>query len=293
MNTPKHAESKIRLRDGLEMTIARWDGGPKTPIFCIPGLTRNSLDFNDLAGKLAPEGWPVYALSLRGRGKSDYDQNYRNYRPETYCEDVLEALEQLDIREAIFIGTSLGGIVTMLANEAAPEKVHAAILNDIGPELAPEGIARIAGYVAANAGQSPITSLEQAAARLKEIHYVAFPDAEDAEWLDFAKRTFTKTAEGHWRLDYDPNISRALIENGPAPDLWPAFKSLKGKPTLVVRGAISDLLSPAIVNEMRKAHGSFDYVEVPRTGHAPMLTEPAAWDAIKKFLDALPSTDPV
>jgi pimeloyl-ACP methyl ester carboxylesterase len=263
------------------MRARHFRGGEKTPAICIPGLTRNAADFEDLAPKIAGTGRNVIVVNLRGRGLSDYDSNYLNYQPLTYRDDVLRALDQLEIEKAVFVGTSLGGLVTILTNEAAPERVKAAIINDIGPELAPEGIERIAGYVGKNTG--PAATIEEAAGRIKAINEVAFPDAVDADWIKFACRTFRLTEAG-WVLDYDPKIASALAEVGPAPDTWPAFESFKGKPLLIVRGEISDLLTPPIIEKMRAVNSDFDYAEVPGIGHAPMLTEPAAWTAIEAFL---------
>lgn len=274
-------ELEIPVASNLLLRARRYRGGPKTPVLCIPGLTRNAKDFADFAPKAAAVGHDVIAVNLRGRGASDYDPHYLNYHPETYRDDVLKVLDAIGAEAAIFVGTSLGGIVTMLVNEAAPERVKAAVINDVGPDLAPEGIARIAGYVGKTAG--PAKDLNEAAARIKAINGVAFPDASEDEWRVFAERTFRQTAEG-WVLDYDLNIARALGELGPAPDLWPAFESLKETPTLVVRGALSDLLTPPIIDKMRNVHPDFELAEIPRVGHAPMLTEPAAWAAIEKFL---------
>lgn len=274
-------ELEIPVASNLFLRARRYRGGPKTPVLCIPGLTRNAKDFADFAPKAAAVGHDVIAVNLRGRGASDYDPHYLNYHPETYRDDVLKVLDAIGAEAAIFVGTSLGGIVTMLVNEAAPERVKAAALNDVGPDLAPEGIARIAGYVGKTAG--PAKDLEEAAARIKTINGVAFPDASEDDWRVFAERTFRQTADG-WVLDYDLNIARALGELGPAPDLWPAFESLKETPTLVVRGALSDLLTPPIIDKMRNVHPDFDLAEIPRVGHAPMLTETAAWEAIEKFL---------
>jgi pimeloyl-ACP methyl ester carboxylesterase len=278
----QYDDKKIEVGDGLSLAVRRYAGGSKTPVLCIPGLTRNASDFDDLAPRVAATGRDVITVSLRGRGRSDWDLDYLNYHPETYRNDVLTVLDALGVRQAVFVGTSLGGIVTMATHGSAPERIKAAVLNDIGPELAPEGIARIAGYVGAGAG--PAASLKEAAARIRAINAVAFPDASDAEWLVFARRTFHEAAAGEWVLDYDPNIARALMELGPAPDLWPAFESLNAIPTLVLRGDLSDLLSPEIVDKMREAHPSFDYAEVPRIGHAPMMTEPVAWAALETFL---------
>lgn len=277
----------IERAGGLVMRVRRYAGGDKTPVVCIPGLTRNASDFADVAAAIAPTGRDVVAVNLRGRGASDYDPEYANYFPPTYRDDILAMLDKLQWREAIFIGTSLGGIVTMLTNEKAPARVKAAVINDIGPDLAPEGLARIAQYVGESAEAGPAADLKEAAARAKAINGSAFPDASDADWEAFARRIFREQADGRWALDYDPNIVKALSEQGPAPDLWPGFVSLKSKPTLLVHGAISDLLTADIVDKMRAVHPAFDYVKVPRVGHAPMLTEPAAREALAAFLAAL------
>ncbi len=269
------------VASGLKLHARTYEGGDKTPVLCLHGLTRNVADFEELAPKIAATGRRIAALSFRGRGCSDYDPDYLNYHPLTYRDDVLKVLDALNMPKAVLVGTSLGGITTMLVNEAAPNRVKAAIINDVGPDLAPEGIARIASYVGKDNG--PAADIEEAAARIKAINSVAFPDASDEEWIKFARRTFRETDKG-WTLDYDPNVAKALAEVGPAPDLWAPFESLKNKPTLIIRGGISDLLSPEIVAKMRAVHPGFDYTEVPNVGHAPMLTEPAAWDAIEAFL---------
>lgn len=131
------------LKAVLRMAVRLYPGGDGTPLLCVPGLTCNAADFEELAPLIAATGRDVAAVSLRGRGPSDYDPNYHNYHPLTYRDDALAALDALGWNEAIFIGTSLGGIVTMLLHRAAPGGVKAAVLNDVGPELAAEGIARI------------------------------------------------------------------------------------------------------------------------------------------------------
>lgn len=276
---------EIALPDGLIMRGAIWRGGPKTPALCIPGLTRNARDFADLAERLAPDGRDFIALSLRGRATSDYDPDYLNYNPLTYRQDVLAALDRLALRRAAFIGTSLGGIVTMLVNEAAPDRVAGAVLNDVGPELAAEGLARITGYAGVAAPDA--ADLDAAADRIRAVNEVAFPDRDPEFWRAFAERTYRREADGRWRLDYDPAIGAALREAGPAPDLWSAFNSLKDTPTLVIRGVLSDLLTPAIVEKMRIVRPGLAYCEVPGVGHAPLLTEPAALGAIRDFLAGL------
>ncbi len=282
---PAVLDCKINIADGVALHARHYSGGDKTPVLCLHGLTRNERDFEDLAPRLAASGRDVFAVTMRGRGRSDYDPDYLNYHPLTYRDDVLKVLDHFDINEAIFIGTSLGGIVTMLTNLSAPDRVGAAIINDVGPELAAEGIIRISGY--AGKTKTQVADLDEAAAEIRAVNGVAFPGKGDDFWRMFARRTFHENADGSWTLAYDPNIGKALAEVGPAPDLWGPWESLEDTPTLLIRGALSDLLSPEIVAKMRAVHPSFHYAEVPNVGHAPTLTEPEAWDAIEGFLTRL------
>jgi len=275
----------ITLPDGVRIESKRLAGGPKTPVLCLHGLTRNSADFDDLLPRLAATGRDAVAITFRGRGASDRDPHYLNYHPAQYRDDAFFAIKSMDLGRPVLLGTSLGGLVTMLAAEKDAAALAGAILNDAGPALAPEGLARIGRYIAAN--REPIQEIDEAAARVRAINEVAFPGKDDDFWRAFARRVFRQNADGTWSLDYDPNIARAFGEVGPAPDLWPGFKAMAAIPTLMIRGAISDLITPAIVASMREAHPDFDYAEVPNVGHAPLLTETEAWTAIETFLSKI------
>lgn len=278
----KYDSRRIAVSPDVSLEARFWAGGGATPVLCMHGLTRNAADFDAVAEPIAATGRDVVAISLRGRGASDHDPDPKNYFPTTYRDDAIKTLDALEWPKAVIIGTSLGGITAMLVNELAPARVAAAVINDVGPELATEGLARIGSYAGKTDGAA--RDIHEAAARIRAINGVAFPDETgDDYWIAFARRTFRETAEG-WVLDYDPAIGLALAEAGPAPDLWPAWASLAQTPTLLVHGALSDLLTDAIVEKMRAAHPNFDYARVPRVGHAPMLTEPAASEAIAVFL---------
>jgi len=270
---------------GLRLHGRLYRGGARTPAICIPGLTRNERDFSDVGPFLAETGRDVFAISLRGRGLSDRDPQYLNYRPPTYVGDALAALDSLGWPKAVFVGTSLGGLVTMLTNEAAPARVAAAVINDVGPELAPEGLARIGGYVGGDLPEA--ASLDEAAAQIRAINEIAFPGRDQDFWRLFASRTFRRSADGRLVLDYDRLIGRALFEAEPLGDLWPVFAKLAGKPTLIVRGAISDLLTPPIVDKMRLAVPGIRIAEVPNVGHAPTLSEAEAARAITDLVKAV------
>ncbi|MGQ2991750.1 MAG: alpha/beta fold hydrolase [Brevundimonas sp.] len=282
------AERRWMTADGLTLFArdhAPGGGVAKLPVIAIHGLTRNSADFGGIAPLIAASGRRVLAVDVRGRGRSDRATDPMTYTPDVYARDVQALMHQLGIERAVFMGTSMGGLITMGLAGQASKKVAAAILNDIGPEVAPEGLMRIAAY----SGQPVDTpTWAEAADYARRINAVAFPHYSDADWEAFARRIFREGTEGSPVLDYDPDIAvpiRAAGAKALVPNLWPMFRSLARKrPTLLVRGGTSDLLSAVIAEKMRKAAPDMDYVEVPGVGHAPMLDEPEAKAAIFEFL---------
>ncbi|MDB5454668.1 MAG: alpha/beta hydrolase fold [Caulobacter sp.] len=255
------------------------------PVICIHGLTRNARDFEDLAPRIAAQGRRVLAVDVRGRGGSARDPQPLNYHPGTYAADIVALLETTGIERAVFIGTSMGGIITMVLAAMAPQAIAAAVLNDVGPELSPVGLARIGGYVG---GASHFPSWTEAAAYARSINETAFPAYGDADWDRFARRLFDQAPDGTLTLAYDPDISavfKAADPEAPPADMTPLLRALAtGRPLLLVRGAISDLIDPPIVARMRAVAPDMAYAEVPNVGHAPMLTEPEAWAAIEGLL---------
>jgi pimeloyl-ACP methyl ester carboxylesterase len=276
--------------DGLSLYARDYAGaaGPaRLPVICIHGLTRNSRDFEEVAPWIAARGRRVLAIDVRGRGRSDRDTNPLNYQPPVYAGDVLALMAQAGIARAVFVGTSMGGLITMVVAAMNPVAVAGAVLNDVGPELSPVGLGRIMGYVGE---QKTIRTWDDAADYAASINGVAFPGAPRAHWEAFARRIF-RERDGALELDYDPNITAPFraAPTGPAPDLWPVFTALTtGRPSLLIRGGISDLVDAGIAERMRAAAPTMAYAEVPEVGHAPMLTEPAAQAALAAFLDSAP-----
>ena len=234
---------------------------------------------------IAACGRRVIAPSQRGRGASDADPQPERYHPGTYSADMLGLLSNLGIPQAVFIGTSMGGLMTMICAALAPARVAAAVLNDVGPEVDPKGLARIRGYV--GRAEAP-TDWGQAAAICRAINGAAFPgETGDKFWLSVARRVFREPAPGRLELDYDPAISQAVNAGAAVPpDLWPLFDALKPIPALVVRGELSDILMISTVEEMKLRKPELAVATVPDVGHAPFLTEPAAWTAIRSFLNS-------
>jgi pimeloyl-ACP methyl ester carboxylesterase len=284
--------------DGLALharDYAAASGPARAPVICIHGLTRNARDFEALAPRLAAGlgdsgGRRVLAVDVRGRGASAWDPDPSHYVPPVYAGDILALMDGLAIARAIFIGTSMGGLITLLIAAMRPSAVAGAVLNDVGPELAPEGLARIGGYVG---GGGPIPDWDAAAAYARQLNEVAFPAYGPADWMAFARRIFTDKS-GRPVLDYDPGISAAFKKPGPGeeppppPDLWPLFSELSKTPLATIRGATSDILSPAIAEHMRLGAPNMAYTEVEGVGHAPMLDEPQALAAIDALLRMVP-----
>ncbi len=257
----------------------------RVPVLCLPGLTRNSRDFETLAPRLQRER-RVLCADLRGRGRSQHDPHWQNYHPGTYLADIGRLLADAGVERCVFLGTSLGGLLTMLMAATQPERVAAAILNDIGPEVDPAGLARIAAYV----GRHPIAkSWDEAIEIVRSTYAPALPDLTDAQWAEYARRTYSDF-EGVPRLDVDPNIGEAVrsAPTAAAPDLWPVFAALKNRPTLVLRGATSDILSRATYDRMLDAKPDLERVEVPNRGHVPLLDEPLAIASIEGLLARVP-----
>jgi pimeloyl-ACP methyl ester carboxylesterase len=234
---------------------------------------------------IAGLGRRVITASQRGRAGSDPDPQVERYNPGVYTQDMLALLDHLGVEKAVFVGTSMGGLMTMIAAAAAPQRLAGAVLNDIGPELDPAGLARIQTYV----GQGkPIASWSEAAAVCRAINGVAFPKEEgEAFWMNFARKICHEDASGRIVQDYDPAIARTVQPgSSDLADLWPLFDALKPIPAMVVRGAITDILMQSTVDEMRRRKPDLIVTSVPDVGHAPFLTESEAWAALKAFLAA-------
>jgi pimeloyl-ACP methyl ester carboxylesterase len=273
--------------DGLRLYYRDYAAGEpgRLPVLCLPGLTRNSRDFAHVAERLQPHR-RVLCADLRGRGRSQHDPNWQNYHPGTYLADVVRLLADAGVERCVMFGTSLGGILTMMLAATQPQLVGAAILNDIGPEVDPAGLARIASYVGRHA---PARTWDEAVAIVRATYEIALPDLTDEQWADYARRTYTEV-DGVPRLDVDPNIGEA-VRNAPAaaaPDLWPIFAALGPVPTLVLRGRTSDILSSATFDLMQARKPDLVRVEIPNRGHVPLLDEPEAVAAVDAFLAGLP-----
>lgn len=283
MSDAAYTDGYFWSRDGLRLHYRDYAGpaGPP-PLLCIPGLTRNVRDFERLAARLAP-GRRVICVSLRGRGESAYAKDPLSYVPLTYLQDVEALVAELRLTRLVPVGTSLGGLITMLLAATHKDLLAGAVLNDVGPEIAAEGLARIKSYVG-RGGNWP--TWMHAARDIATANAAVYPDYRTDDWLRMAKQLCRITNAGRIAWDYDARIAEPFrLPGGEAGvDLWPAFEALAGTPVLSLRGELSDVLARATQAEMARRVPTLTAVEVPRVGHAPSLDEPAAVAAIDALL---------
>jgi pimeloyl-ACP methyl ester carboxylesterase len=274
----------VTAQDGLRLHVRAYGARASAalPVVCLPGLARTAADFESLAAILSSDR-QVLAVDYRGRGKSDYDHNPANYNLQVELADVLAVLTAFGIGPAVFIGTSRGGILTMLLAVARPTAIAGCVLNDIGPVIELGGVMRIKSYV----GKLPQpASFREAADVLQQRFGSHFPKWGDADWLAFARRTF-KEANGRLLPDYDRKLATILdgvTPERPLPPLWKEFDALARLPVMVVRGSNSDILSAGTVEAMRARRRSLDVIEVADEGHAPRLTDPQTAGRIAAFV---------
>ena len=299
------SEHRFESHDGLSLYYRSYGAGDDVAV-CLPGLTRNSKDFEHLAehlSGLAQGPWRVLTPDLRGRGRSDRDPKASNYHPGTYVRDTWTLLDGLGIRRVALIGTSLGGLISMIMADQQPDRLRGVVLNDVGPEVPPDAVARILQYV----GRTPPAADWAAAAAEAQRNYgLAFPGVSDDFWPRYVRLAWTENAEGRPAPDMDPAIGDALRKaqsavkvlrrlrrwkllkrvGGMPIDTWDAFAALT-MPGLLLQGELSDVLTGEIVSRMRDRKPDLEVVRIPDRGHAPLLDEPLALAAIDDFLARL------
>ncbi|WP_417794940.1 alpha/beta fold hydrolase [Terasakiella pusilla] len=282
----RYQEKLITAGDGLKLYVRDYrpvaEGQGKRPVVCLSGLTRNSQDFEEIAETLSGLGHRVVCLDYRGRGRSQYDENWTNYHPRTYVSDIFNVCTALNLHGCTFIGTSLGGLLAMAMCVVAPGLVHSAILNDVGPDLNEEGVSKIIAYTE---DDEAVPDLDGAVRKLKK-HYKDEEGFVDKDWQAIAQKTY-KLEQGSYVPSWDVKIAQNLKAESALEerkDLWPYFYALADRPVLVVRGGASQVFDKTTFDKMCVGLTSISGVEVPNVGHAPTLSEAVVEKAILDFM---------
>ena len=271
--------------DGLDLFFRDWGDklSPRTPVLCLPGLTRSSKDFSRLARHIAPAR-RVICPDMRGRGRSAYDPDWRHYDARIYLEDIRHLLASLGVARAVVVGTSLGGLLGMAMAVFVPTTLVGLIVNDVGPHIDQSGSKRILAHVATDRPQPDWPS---AVAHLRR----ALPNLSlknDADWLEFAHNTFREGTDGRLHFDWDVNLVKPLrVGHANEIDLWRLWRALRRTPVLAIRAGLSDILSEETFARMKAEKPDLRQLTIPAIGHAPTLDETAACEAIDDFLRPL------
>jgi len=272
--------------DGLRL-YAR-DYGPfdsKYPaVLCLAGITRNSKDFHHVASRLA-QSRRVIVPDFRGRGLSEYASDWKTYQPHVEMADALKLLDHSGVDKFAVIGTSRGGLISMVMGQTVKDRLAGVVLNDIGPKLEDDGLIRIAD---AFTERTLHTDWQEVADSLKD-YSTGFSGLNKAEWMEFAQNLY-REKDGTIEADYDFNLTKTFpdadfIRSGRIPEAWDLFAGFNGLPVGVIRGENSDLLSIKTVEKMQQAHNGLISATVPNRAHVPFLDEPEAVDVIDKILD--------
>ena len=285
-------EIAFTARDGLRLYARHYPATTSTlrPVVCLAGITRNSRDFHVIASAISTDPVrprPVYTIDTRGRGKSAHDPDWKHYIVPIEMLDVIDFLTLRSLSDVALIGTSRGGIISMVMAAAQPSAIGCVVLNDIGPVVEMDGLSRIAGYI----GRVPHPHSWADAGRIvRDMNEKQFTRVSDAEWVEIARQFFNEV-DGKPSPGYDPQLSHSLsVLDGPMPPMWNQFEAMKRVPVMVLRGENSDILSAATVEEMARRHPRLTAHTVRWEGHAPFLRDPHTIDEVKKFLTASDAT---
>lgn len=266
--------------DGLKIFYT--DEGTGLPILCLAGLTRTTADFDYVTPFL--DSNRLIKVDYRGRGRSDFDSDWKNYAPPIECRDILELLDHLKLEKVAILGTSRGGLNAMGLAASAKHRLLGIALNDVGPYIDPKGLDFIRHYI----GRNPAAKTHAEAAAAMTRAFPEFEDVPDSRWMEEAVKHYTATQDG-LQITYDPKLRETVeaASTGPAPDLWPFFDAMAGLPLACIRGANSNLLSGETFAEMQNRRPDMITAVVPGRGHVPFLDEPSAVEALHRWIEAM------
>ena len=282
MTEPRRRSVQCISPKGLHrMAYLEW-GDPRNRdvVLCVHGLTRSARDFDDLARALSGQ-FRVVCPDVAGRGDSDRLADPVHYGIPQYVADMVTLIARLDVEAVRWVGTSMGGLIGMTLAAQAGSPVSRLVINDAGPVIARSAIERIAAYL----GRAPaFPSFEQAEQYVRTV-FAPFGRHSDAQWRHLAEAWLRRNEDGSWRAHYDPRIAEPFRATMPEGDLelWPIYEAIRC-PTLVIRGAQSDLLSRETTRQMAQRGPKARVVEIPDVGHAPTLMEAGQISVVRDFL---------
>lgn len=268
------------------MAYFEW-GDPRNRdvVVCVHGLTRNARDFDELARALSGR-FRVVCPDVVGRGDSDRLADPMHYAVPQYVADMVTLVARLDVEAVRWVGTSMGGLVGMSLAAQPGSPVDRLVINDAGPVIARAALVRIGEYV----GRAPLfDSLEEAERYVRTIS-AGFGPHTDAQWRRLTETWVRRREDGRYEARYDPRIAEPYRASLPETDieLWPIYDAIRC-PTLVLRGAVSDLLAAETARQMGERGPKARVVEIPGVGHAPTLMDPAQIAIVREFLEGGPA----
>ncbi|SEI66466.1 Pimeloyl-ACP methyl ester carboxylesterase [Pseudooceanicola nitratireducens] len=256
------------------------DAGDGVPVLCLSGLTRNARDFDYVAPHL--DGVRLIRMDYRGRGLSEH-ADPATYAVPVEAKDTVALLDHLGVDKAAVLGTSRGGLIALILGAIARDRLLGVAFNDVGPVVDPAGLADIMTYLGVVPQAASLEALAQ-----DKLADPDFPGVDKTRWRSFLSHNVVEGPEG-LRLNYDLKLRDAVaaVFDQPAPDLWPVYDLLADLPCAVIRGANSNLLSEATLQEMARRHPGLITATVPDRGHIPFLDEPQALDALRLWLEQI------
>ena len=247
-------------------------------VICVHGVGRNGRDF-DVLGEALASTHRVLAVDMPGRGASDWLADPMDYVFPTYLGTLTALIAASAAERVSWVGTSMGGLLGIVAAAQPNTPVARLVVNDVGPRVEPAALARIATYF----GSDPVfATYAELAAYVRNIS-APFGPLSDAQWDHVVRTNARQRPDGRWGLGYDPRIALPFRAQPAPPDLWPLWDMIRC-PTLVLRGAESDLLSAATAAEMSTRGPRPQVVEFAGVGHAPTLLDPGQVDVVARFL---------
>jgi pimeloyl-ACP methyl ester carboxylesterase len=279
---PRRRSMQCASPKGLHrMAYLEWgDARNRDVLVCVHGLTRAARDFDDLARALCGR-FRVVCPDVAGRGDSDRLGDPMLYGLPQYVCDMVTLIARLDVESVGWVGTSMGGLIGIALAALPGTPVKRLVLNDAGPVVSKVSLERIASYLGKGL---EFASVEKAEQYLRAVH-APFGKHSDAQWRHLTEIWLRPDEGGAWRAHYDPRIAEPFRATMPEKDLelWPLYDAIRC-PTLVIRGAASDLLSRKTTEEMAARGPKAKVVEIPGVGHAPTLMNPDQISIVRDFL---------